>query len=177
MRYEGKSFKSNFMNAIGSNDVELQRDIILDQIAELIKTNVSLVVDALIKSGVSVPDRYTKIDIINLVSEAIYNNAEFQKNIAFLIQKKTLNFSNGTGDGSKIGGALSSFFSTGLSSVFSVIGSVQDRKAAEANAKASLYGKIFGDDQAQKTNYLPYIIIGGVLLLGGIIAVVVLKGK
>lgn len=183
MRYEGKSFKSNFMNAVGSNDIELQRDIILDQIAELIKTNVGSVVDALEKSGVSIPDKYTKIDIVNAVSKSIYGNAEFQKNIGFLIQKKTVNFSNGVGDapapttGSKIGSALGSFFSTSLGSVFSVIGSVQDRKAAEANAKASLMGKIFGEDDKQKTNYVPIVIIGSVLLLGGIIAVVILKGK
>jgi hypothetical protein len=173
------------MNAVGSNDIELQRDIILDQIAELIKTNVGSVVDALIKSGVSVPDKYTKIDIINAVSKSIYSNAEFQKNIGFLIQKKTVNFSNGVGDapapapttGSKIGSALGSFFSTSLGSVFDVIGSAQDRKAAEANAKASLMGKIFGEDDKQKTNYIPIVIIGSVLLLGGIIAVVILKGK
>lgn len=185
MRYEGKSFKSNFMNAVGSNDIELQRDIILDQIAELIKTNVGSVVDALIKSGVSVPDKYTKIDIIDLVSKSIYGNAEFQKNIGFLIQKKTLNFSNGVGDapapapttGSGIGAALSGFLSGGLGTIFSVVGSVQDRKSAEANAKASLYGKIFGEDDKQKTNYIPIVIIGSVLLLGGIIAVVILKQK
>lgn len=181
MRYEGKSFKSNFMNAVGSNDVELQRDIILDQIAELIKTDVSAVVDALVKSGVSVPSRYTKIDIIDLVSKSIYSNVEFQKNIALLIQKKTVNFSNNVGDapttGSKIGSALGGFFSTSLGSVFEVIGSVQDRKKAEADAKASLMEKLFSGDDKQKTNYIPIVIIGSVLLLGGIVAVVILKGK
>lgn len=183
MRYEGKSFKSNFMNAVGSNDVELQRDIILDQIAELIKTDVSAVVDALVKSGVSVPSRYTKIDIIDLVSKSIYSNVEFQKNIALLIQKKTVNFSNiaPAGDapttGSKIGSALGGFFSTSLGSVFGVIGSVQDRKKAEADAKASLMEKLFSGDDKQKTNYIPIVIIGSVLLLGGIVAVVILKGK
>lgn len=185
MRYEGSSFKSNFMNAVGSNDIELQKDIILDQIAELIKTDVSSVVDALVKSGVSIPAKYTKIDVVNAVSKSIYGNAEFQKNIAFLIQRKTVNFSNGVGDApapapadtsSKIGSALGGFLSTGLSSVFGVIGSAQDRKAAEANARASLINKIFGDD-SKKTDYLPVIIIGSVLLIGGIIAVVILKGK
>lgn len=183
MRYEGSSFKSNFMNAVGSNDVELQKDIILDQIAELIKTDVSSVVDALVKSGVSMPEKYSKIDVVNAVSKSIYSNTEFQKNIGFLIQKKTVNFSNGVGDapapttGSGIGAALGSFFSTSLGSVVGVIGSVQERKKAEADAKTSLINKIFGDQQTQKTDYLPVIIIGSVLLIGGIVAVVILKGK
>lgn len=182
MRYEGSSFKSNFMNAVGSNDVELQKDIILDQIAELIKTDVSSVVDALVKSGVSMPEKYSKIDVVNAVSKSIYSNTEFQKNIALLIGKKTSIFSNDSGadaptTGSKIGSALGSFFNTSLGSVVGVIGSVQDRKKAEADAKTSLINKIFGDQQTQKTDYLPIIIIGSVLLIGGIIAVVILKGK
>jgi hypothetical protein len=172
------------MNAVGSNDVELQKDIILDQIAELIKTDVSSVVDALVKSGVSIPAKYTKIDVVNAVSKSIYSNTEFQKNIALLIGKKTVNFSNGVGDAtapgdtsSKIGSALGSFFSTSLGSVVGIIGSVQQRKQAEADAKTSLINKIFGDQQTQKTDYLPIIIIGSVLLIGGIVAVVILKGK
>ena len=182
MRYEGKSFKSNFMNAVGSNDSELQKDIILDQIAELIKTNVSEVVDSLVKSGVSVPAKYTKIDVIDAVSKSLYSNPSFQKNISELIQKKTTNFSNGVGTdtaptpASEVGKTVGGFLSSSLSSVFGIISSVQERKAAEANAKASLMDKIFGG-QKTKTDYVPIIIIGGVLLVGGIIAVVILKGK
>ena len=199
MRYEGKSFKSNFMNAVGSNDSELQKDIILDQIAELIKTNPQSVADALISSGFKISDRNSKIEIVNSVSKAINNSPAFQKKIAELIVSSNSNFSNGSG----FLDAAKGFFSGGgdatdtvgkaagvasninpvnavanaIGSIFNYSASLENKKSAEAEARASLAAKIFGTDDKSKTNIIPIVIIGGVLLIGGIIAVVILKGK
>ena len=177
MRYEG-NFKTNFMNAIGSNDVELQKDMLLDEVASLINSDIALVADALNKSGVKISQSYSKREIAEKVSSALHGNKDFQNNIAVLIAKKKASFKNA--DGVSVAVDPVSIIAKSLSDIFGnigdVVGSVQERKSEQEKTKQALLGKIFGGD-SQKINYTPLIIVGGVLLIGGIIAAVVLKGK
>jgi hypothetical protein len=198
MRYES-DFKSNFMNAAGSNDVNLQKDILLDQIASLIKNNPKLVADALINSGFKISDKNSKIEIINSVSKAIYSSPDFQKKIAELIVSSNSNFSNGSGfldsvknffGGSgdaadtvgKAAGVASNInpvnaVANAIGSIFNYSASLENKKSAEAEARASLAAKIFGADDKSKTNLVPIVIIGSVLLIGGLTVFFVLKQK
>ena len=66
----------------------------------------------------------------------------------------------GAGDWIKLAaGVLESGFKFGSSS--------KELKAAEAQADAMMYSKMFG--QEQKTNWLPIVAIAGVLLIGGLV--------
>lgn len=195
MRYEG-NFKSNFMNAVGSNDTNLQRDILLDQIASLIKNNPQLVADALIASGFKIADKNSKVEIINAVSKAIYSSPEFQNKIAELIVASNFsnatgffdsvkNFFGGSGDAKNAASTAAGVASNvnPVNAVANAIGAIfnygaaqESKKQAESDARNDLIGKIFGDDN-KNSAVVPFVIIGSVLLIGGILAIVILKDK
>ena len=84
-------------------------------------------------------------------------------------------FSNAKG-GAKGGGADPiSAISNAVSSIFNFATSSKNLKSEEAKAKAAMYSKIFGKEQ--KRNWMPIIIISGVLLIGGVVAYMSLKKK
>ena len=199
MKYLG-NFHNNFSNAVGSQDKSLQQDILLDKYAVLIKQYPSQVAEALKKSDVHVSRNPTTVELVDKVAHNIHTNPEFQQNISVLVTKDTANeispdfastyyfkmmgesYSNtadtkssGGGKGGDAAGIITAV--SGLtSSIFNYSAANKGLKASEANARASMYEKIFGQ-QKSKSWVLPTVIIGGILIIGGIVAYVTLRKK
>jgi hypothetical protein len=181
MRYLG-THQNNFNNAVGANDVELQKDILLDKYAYLIQNYPTQVAQALQQSGISVRNPNSVKELINKVADNIHTNKKFQHQISVLVVNNTDNtiHSNTNGKSSGGGGANTGAIITGLtdltSAIFGYASAKENVKAEQEQSKQALYGKILGQD-TQKTWVLPAIIITGVLLVGGLIAFATLRRR
>lgn len=78
------------------------------------------------------------------------------------------------GGGAATGGVVGAIAGA-VGSIFDFATSQTELKSEEEQAKAMMYAKIFGEEK--KTNWMPIIIIGGVLLVGGLVAWRVLAKK
>lgn len=100
MRYGG-NFMLNFDAAVKSKDLTYQQDVILDEIAELIKTNPQIVEKVLRQSGVRLSVSTSKSELIDKTIDNIYTNIELQKNLSALLAYKNLHkaeYSNADGE-------------------------------------------------------------------------------
>ncbi len=89
--------------------------------------------------------------------------------------RKSSTKSSGGGGGGDAAGIITAV--SGLtSSIFNYSAANKGLQASEANARASMYEKIFGQ-QKSKSWVLPAVIIGGILIIGGIVAYVTLRKK
>jgi hypothetical protein len=120
-------------------------------------------------------------------NETNYNNADGD-----IMDKFKGLFSKGNSDGtdgssiaidagSKIGGGASSGGVVGaiagaIDSVFGTVGKFKDAKNQKEADKRKLQMSLLSDD-SKKTNWLPIVLIGGVLLIGGAVAYISLKEK
>jgi len=182
MRYYG-NFAENIINAHKSKDKFLLKELIYDETARLIEMNPELVINALKSSNVDVSDNASKLELVGLSAYNIVNNPIFQKNLEVAISEgqgydipNRDRFSNEDGGGDAGGDAggeggggagMAAAIAGAVSSIFDFASSSQDLKSEEEKAKAAMYAKIFGEEK--KTNYMPIIIVGGVLLIGAIV--------
>lgn len=185
MRFQG-DIVHNLTNAIQAKDENLAREMLNDELATIIEHNPNELANALRNSKVSVGDSPSKEELVNLTSYNIVNNPIFQKNVAVMFSMKGSNqtptdsdyasasgdMSSGGGDGGGSGGTVGAV-SAAIGEIFKFGTSFNTLKSEEEKTKASLYAKVFGE--GKKTNWMPVILIGGVLLIGGIIAYVSLK--
>lgn len=218
MRFGG-NFIQNITHAHKSKDKSLQKDILLDQVAELIETHPTTLIGALKESGCKISQGASKKELIDATVDNLSYNPSFRNKIPLLIvanksgklklelakaksQEKS-EFSNfdlswlqktiGGNDGGanvieNVGGGASQGAQGGiwgaiLGTVGGVTESVFDWKTSQTNqeianqqAKTSLYEKLLAG-RSGKTNWMPIVIVGGVLLLGGIVVYFTLKGK
>jgi len=201
MKFGGNVY-SNFSNAIESKDFDYKRDVLLDEIARLIETDKSAVILILKDAGYKVDTKTSKKEVIKKVSHALHNNKQFQLDVAKEIVKENshTDFSNaegkfkewfsnlgnknndgggsagGAGGGaSKVGGDPISAIAGAIGAIFQFGASSKNKKSEEEKTKQELYNKLLGDNE--KTNWLPIIIIGGVLVIGAIVTVIVLRNK
>jgi hypothetical protein len=217
MRYNG-SFMLNFEGAVKSKDLTLQEDLILDEIADLIESNPSIVAECLRQSNVKVSQNPSKTELINLVSKQLFDNFVFRDNIGGLIAMKgkyNTEYSNANGEfwdkikawwserfdrrqhreankadrkdargeGSsegkqgqvQMGTDAVSAIAGAIGSVFSFATSAMDQKARAEEARMKLAEKVLAPEK--KTQWLPIVIIGGVLIIGGIVAFMTLRQK
>ena len=175
MRIVGDT-KANVINAAKSKDLALLRNILFDAISDLIEKSPDQVISALQKSKVKISSNADIKTIINSVAYNIVNNRIFQKNISILIafhntgQKPTDedfngNWSNAEDGGS--GGGYVTAISNAVGSIFTFASSTNELKSEETKAKSAMMVAIFGKEE--KTNYIPIVILGGVLIIGAIV--------
>ena len=62
-----------------------------------------------------------------------------------------------------------------VGSIFGFATATQNLKSQEKQAKAVMYTKIFGEQK--KRNWMPIIVLGGVLLIGGLVVWRVIGSK
>lgn len=232
----GGSFNSNWSNAIGSKNTDLQRDLILDEVGRLIETDRPAVISALKDSGYTISPSASKKEVINKTVSALYRSKQFKLDVAKAIVKNDTQSSfagadgnlldkakglmssgggakgssgggggdfwdkikdslGGIGSGSSGSGSGGGTASGGLAStagagasggiagaiagaigaIFTFGASRQNRKAEEERAKQELYNKLLTDKE--QTNWIPVIVIGGVILIGGIVAFFALRNN
>lgn len=194
MRYPRNTFLEHYSNANGTNDKAFQRDLILDEIAFAIKNNPNQVIKALRKSKINIKNNANYSTIVSKVIDNIYQNHQLKKEITQIIALQNSDFSSfdkldqlktsakttgsATASGASSGGVAGGI----IGAIGGITQSVFDWKTAETEAeteklkaKTALMDKIMGGNSKRK--WLPIVIVGGVLLIGGVILYFTLKKK
>tara|TARA_R110000823_G_scaffold141854_1_gene271614 strand:- start:386 stop:1078 length:693 start_codon:yes stop_codon:yes gene_type:complete len=230
MRFGG-NFIQNITQAHKSKDKSLQKDILFDELAQLIENYPLVLIGALQESGCDICQGASKKKLIDATVDNLSYNPSFRNKIPLLIvasksgalkkaisQAKKEGFSSadgkvkdffgniwgkvkgafgggGTamgdggsnvlenvGDGAKEG-AGGGIWGVVIGTIGGVTESIFDWKTSKTNqeianeqAKMSLYEKLLGG-AGGKTNWMPIVVVGGVLLIGAIVVAVVLKNK
>lgn len=176
MRYGGDLI-SNIAAAHKSKDMNLLRDIIIDQMAVVINNNPYDMVKLLADSGISINNNTSKKKLADVSVQALHNSPKFQNKLAiFLVNaksngKQTHSLAEGDGGGGGGGGEVAA---TIVGSVADMIGSISkwgasknDLKAQENISKSKLFDRILNKEN--KINWMPIVVISGVLLIGAIV--------
>lgn len=166
----GGNMMSNFSGAINSQDDDMAKDVLLSEIHKVLDKNPEVLINALNNSGIATPTTISKRELIHKVVEALYESEKFRDNISkFVIEGNEQESSN-------VVGAIIATAGTTIGAIFKGVQNKNKNKAQREADKKKLLASVL-EDKPKKTNYLPIIIIGGVLLIGGIVAYVSLKEK
>lgn len=166
----GGNMMSNFSGAINSQDNDMAKDVLLSEIHKVLDKNPEILIDALNNSGIATPSTISKRELIHKVVEALYESEKFRDNISkFVIEGNEQESSNFVG-------AIIATAGTTLGAIFKGVQNKNQTKAQKEADKRKLIASIL-EEKPKKTNYLPIILISGVLLIGGIIAYISLKEK
>jgi len=201
----GGNMMSNFSGGILSNDKDMTKDVVLSEVHKILDKSPEVLIETLNSSGQAVSKNVSKKDLVHLTVENLYENPKFRENIsALIILGNETNYNNFDSDGSVMdklkglfnkggGGADAgsggvnapkvtvgadpiSAIAGAIGSIFSFAQSSKDKKAAKEADKRKLQMSLLGGDD-KKTNWLPIVLIGGILLIGGAVAYVSLKNK
>ena len=175
----GGDLMSNFAGSMKHEDSEMTKDVILSKVSKLIEQEPNKLIKALKDSDVSIEESTSVVNLIDKTIDSLYSNEKFRGEIAKLFIISSPKFSNidgvstpdvtvGSDPVSAIAGAIGSIFSFGTS--------IKQSKTQEESDKRRLQMQLLQGDE-KKTNWLPIVIIGGVLLIGGIVAFISLRGK
>ena len=200
MKYGG-NFYGNFSNANGSQNKDYEKDVILDEVARLIELDRPSIIAILRESGYKLDPKASKKEVIDYTVRALYNKPQFRNDVSALIVKSNADFSNandewfqglfGKGDTStpsaggsasgagkgagRIGADPISAIAGAIGSIFSFGTAQKNQNAEEERTRQEMYAKLLGDEE--KTNWMPIIVVGGVLLLGGGVTFLMLRNK
>ncbi len=204
MKYTRSNFQRNFNNAIGSKDAPAIKDIILNELSDLIILRPFEIVEVLEASGIKMGKNPTETQIINKLADNLPVNRNLQIRIAKMIyakdKKEGLSFTgkgskpswfnaNAEGKGkeffNKLGDALGKIFGA-VSTVGSKLGTdegtqpppqTSDALAREREeTKRKLIEMMMLKRGGKKTNVGAWVM-GGVLVAGLTILVVALVRK
>lgn len=79
-----KNFFDNFSNVNGGS-VDIQRDILLDEIAEIMRNHKPLLLEALSRGGVKVNPKVGAKKLVSIVVEQMYVNDQFRQDMVMMI--------------------------------------------------------------------------------------------
>jgi hypothetical protein len=148
----------------------MAKDVLLSEIHKVLDKNPEVLIDALNNSGIATPSTISKRELIHKVVEALYESEKFRENVSkFVIEGNEQ-------DSSNFVGAIIATAGTTIGAIFKGVQNRNKTKAQKEADKKKLLASLL-EDKPKKTNYLPIIIISGVLLIGGIVAYVSLKEK
>lgn len=199
----GGDMMSNFAGSMFAKDKNMTKDVILSEVHKLIDKNPDVLIATLKESDVKVKDRYSKKELISLTVENLYDNDKFRMNVSKLIGGGySSNYSSADGkfidklkgifggsdststdaksDGNStapkvnIGADPISAIANAVGSIFGTVGKFKEAKTQKEADKQKLIQSML-DDSNKKRNYLPIVIISGVLLIGGLVAYVSLR--
>jgi hypothetical protein len=165
----GGNMMSNFSGAINSQDNDMAKDVLLSEIHKVLDKNPEILIEALNNSEIATPSTISKRELIHKVVEALYESEKFRENVSKFVIEENESYNNVVG--AIVAGSLTAF-----NQIFKGVQNKNQTKAQKEADKNKLLASIL-EDKPKKTNYLPIIIISGVLLVGGIVAYVSLKQK
>tara|TARA_Y100000114_G_scaffold156344_1_gene183212 strand:- start:935 stop:1534 length:600 start_codon:yes stop_codon:yes gene_type:complete len=187
-----------YSNMNGLKNEMLSKDVYLDTVATLIREQPKEIIALLRQSDVNVPRNPTKRQITNLLVKNLYISPQLRRNLSELIvytrikpahlkfvdgpsAGETLtntagNVGQGVQGGAAAGGPIGAIIGAvvGLTeSIFDYSGAKKEAETESERTRLTLFTKIV--DGKRKINPIPFIIIGVVLILGGVIIVYALK--
>lgn len=166
----GGNMMSNFSGAINSQDNDMAKDVLLSEIHKILDKNPEILIDALNNSGIATPSTISKRELVHEVVEALYENEKFRENISKFVIEENESYNNAVG-------AIVAASLTAFNQIFKGVQNKNQSKAQKQDDKKKLLASLLEDKPTKKTSYLPIILIGGVLLIGGIVAYISLKQK
>ncbi len=180
MKFSG-DFNRNFSNANGSNNLDYKKDLILDEVAKLIELDKGAILSTLKDAGYyNISPNVSKKELIFLVVDALYGSEQFRYDISNLITKANSTYSNAVDPISAIAAAVGEVFKFGGQG-FAFGQSKQQTKQVKEQTeqvkeqtRQQLYDKLLMEE---KTNWMPIIVVSGVLLIGGIVTFLVLRSR
>lgn len=192
MKFSG-DFISNYSYASGTKNIDYRKDVILDEIARLIELKRPAVINALKDAGYDVGQKPRKREIASKTVDALYDSKQFRHNISAEIAKENAKFSSADNAplsnaanlakpsaGASSGVAVDpvSWIAQAAGQIFGGFGQAKAEKnkaeAEKEKTKQQMFEKLFASEQK---NYLPVIVVVGVLLIGGIVAFATLRNK
>lgn len=141
-------------------------------ISNAIETNKKGVVDALRKSGISVSPAVTKVTLVHLVANNIFKNPSLSQNLKKVVAEEFSNVSAGVVG--SVSDAIAGLFGMGQQAIANA-GAKKDAERQLEIEKERARAEMMKNLTQKKTDYLPFMIIGGVLLLGGTVVILTLK--
>ena len=166
----GGNMMSNFSGAVNSQDNNMAKDILLSEIHRVLDKNPEVLIEALNNSGIATSSTISKRDLIHKVVEALYESEKFRDNISqFVIEGNEQ-------DSSNFVGAIIAAAGTTIGAIFSGVQNRNKTKAQKEADRKLLVASLL-EDKPKKTKWLPIVLIGGILLIGGAVAYVSLKNK
>lgn len=166
----GGNMMSNFSGAVNSQDNNMAKDILLSEIHRVLDKNPEVLIEALNNSGIATSSTISKKDLIHRVVEALYESEKFRDNISqFVIEGNEQ-------DSSNFVGAIIAAAGTTIGAIFSGVQNRNKTKAQKEADRKLLVASLL-EDKPKKTKWLPIVLIGGILLIGGAVAYVSLKNK
>jgi hypothetical protein len=164
----GGSFDKNWSSADGSGNIDYKKDVLLDEIARMIELDKPTVVSLLKESGYSISPKASKKETINKVVDALYQSKQFRSDVSRSIEKATQKNSN-------VVGAIAGTVLVAVASIFGFAKSNKEAKTEKERTRQQLYDKLLTNNEQR--NWIPVIVIGSVLLIGGIAAFFALRNK
>jgi hypothetical protein len=142
-------------------------------ISNSIKHNKKAVVKSLRDSGIDISDKATDVQVVNAVVNNMFDNPFVSKNLSKVAVEKHSN---------AVSPDVIVAISEGIGGIFDfgsqIISNSNDKKEAErqlALERERARAEMMKNLGKKQTDYLPFMIIGGVLLLGGVVVVLTLK--
>lgn len=171
MRYQSTNIAENILKASEAQDTPLVREIVISELVESIETQPALVVQALRDSNVHVPQDVTNRQLADKLSYALTYNDEFLSKVPNLIKvheegKKPIREEYASAVG-VITAAITAV-TTAVGGAFRQAQKKKDLEMQQEATKQVIYQKLLGEDK-KKTNWIPILIVGGVLVIGAIV--------
>jgi len=148
--------------------------IALLKLGSVIKSDKQKVVRILRESGVKVPDSTPRAKLSLIISKEMFTNDKMNRKLDDLFVSK--GFSNADGDddddtevktkSTKGGGGG---WLGAISGIFGGVMGAVNQKQVLKQQQAQAHQQMMSALTKQKTDYLPYIVIGGVFIIGGIV--------
>ena len=182
MIYAKHNFASNFMNAAGT-DFDGALNILTSEIVALMEKDRAGVVKVLSDSGVRTKDNMTNGEIINAVSNELYENRDFVNNLSELIVKNNISYMEAAGesDSGSGGGGNTNWvgaISSAIGSISGIFTQGQQNKQAKEQTKQMLIAELMARQNPPKTGLSTGAVVGivlGSLAVIGLITFAVIK--
>jgi hypothetical protein len=165
----GGNMMSNFSGAINSQDNDMAKDVLLSEIHKVLDKKPEVLIEALNNSEIATSSTISKRELIHKVVEALYESEKFRENVSRFVIEENESYNNAVGV--IVAGSITAF-----NQIFKGVQNKNQTKAQKEADKRKLVASLL-EEKPKKTNYLPIIIITGVLLIGGIVAYISLKEK
>lgn len=151
----------------------MKRKDLYRAIGKAISSNRNEVINAIKSASIKVPSMANDNELATIISRNVFTNERLAKNLEKIVVEKQ--YSNAIDPVSAIAEGVGSLFNFGNQLIQGAQSKNEAERQLALEQERARQEMIKGLFQKPKTNYLPYVIIGSVLLIGGIVVVSTLK--
>ncbi len=158
MQYTHHNFYSNFSASLKSKDLDVSKDILINEISDFIVFDPKKIIEALKKAGVNIKENPTAEEITDAVVNNIKNNKKLVKTLAFIISEGNELVNKSGIDGKDKQLKVIDKVAEGVSSVTGEVADSKDAILSQVKSKAEAMdgynGTIMNSDKDKSSLYL-----------------------